>query len=192
MDGDQIARLAYLALLAAALGGWFFMQVRGNLGRSLQMLAVWALIFVGVIAAYGLWTDIRREVAPVQTMLAENVVSVPRGPDGHYRLVVAVNGTPVEFIVDTGASDIVLSRQDAARAGLAPETLAYTGVALTANGEVRTAPVRLDSVRLGEITDTGVRAVVNEGDLDVSLLGMGYLGLFDRIEIAGDELILTR
>lgn len=192
MDGDQIASLAYLGLLAAALGGWFLMQMRGSPGRTMQMIAVWVLIFVGVIAAYGLWTDIRREVAPMQSVIAENMVSVPRSPDGHYHLVLEVNGTAVEFVVDTGASDIVLSRRDATRAGLAPETLAYTGVALTANGEVRTAPVRLATVRLGDITDTDLRAVVNEGAMDVSLLGMGYLGLFDRIEIAGDELILTR
>jgi aspartyl protease family protein len=192
MDGDQIARLAYLGLLAAALGGWFFLQVRSNIGRTLQMLAVWALIFVGVIAAYGLWTDIRRDVAPFQSMVAENVVSVPRSRDGHYHLRLLVNDVPVEFVVDTGASDIVLSRRDALRVGLDPETLAYTGIASTANGQVRTAPVRLDRVDLGGISDTGLRAVVNDGDLDISLLGMGYLGLFERIEIAGDELILTR
>jgi aspartyl protease family protein len=192
MDGDQIARLAYLGLLAAALGGWFFMQMRGNVGRTLQMLAVWALIFVGVIAAYGLWNDIRRDVAPFQTMVSENVVSVPRSPDGHYHLRLLVNDVPVEFVVDTGASEIVLSRTDAARVGLDPDTLAYTGIASTANGQVRTAPVRLDRVALGDIADTNLRAVVNDGDLDISLLGMGYLGLFDRIEIAGDELLLTR
>jgi aspartyl protease family protein len=187
MDGDQIARLAYLGLIAAALGGWFFMQLRGNVGRSLQMLAVWALIFVGVIAAYGLWHDIRRDIAPVQSMLSENVVSVPRGRDGHFHLVLRINDVPVQFVVDTGASDIVLSRRDANRAGLD-----VSGVAQTANGTVRTAPVRLDRVELGEIVDTGLRAFVNEGDMDHSLLGMGYLDLFDRIEIAGDELVLTR
>jgi aspartyl protease family protein len=192
MDGDQIARLAYLGLLAAALGGWFLMQMRGNVGRILQMLAVWALIFVGVIAAYGLWNDIRRDVAPFQTMVSENVVSVPRGPDGHYHVRLLVNDVPVKFVVDTGASDIVLSRADAARVGLDPDTLAYTGIAATANGQVRTAPVRLDRVTLGDIADTNLRAVVNDGDLDISLLGMGYLGLFERIEIAGDELLLTR
>ncbi len=188
----MIARLAYLGLLAAALGGWFLMQMRGNPGKTMQMIAVWALIFVGVIAGYGLWNDIRRDIAPMQTMVAENVVSVPQSPDGHYHLVLQINGTPVEFVVDTGATDMVLSQQDAARVGLDPATLAYTGVALTANGEVRTAPVRLDRVELGSIVDRDIRAVVNEGDLDGSLLGMGYLGLFDRIEIAGDELILTR
>ncbi len=188
----MIARLAYLGLLAAALGGWFLLQLRGNPGKTLQMIAIWALIFVGVIAGYGLWNDIRRDIAPMQSMIAENVVTVPRSPDGHYHLVLQINGTPVEFVVDTGASDMVLSQQDAARVGLDPATLAYTGIALTANGQVRTAPVRLDRVELGTIVDENLRAVVNEGDLDGSLLGMGYLGLFDRIEIAGDELILTR
>lgn len=192
MDGDQIARLAYLGLLAAALGGWFFMQLRGNAGRSLQMLAVWALIFVGVIAAYGLWNDIRRDVAPVQSILSENAVSVPRGADGHYHLVLRINDVPIELVVDTGATDIVLSRRDALRVGLDPADLAFTGVAQTANGEVRTAPVRLDRVQLGEISDTNLRAVVNEGDMDFSLLGMGYLNLFGKIEIVGDELVLTR
>ena len=192
MDGDQIARLAYLGLIAAALGGWFFMQLRGNVGRSLQMLAVWALIFVGVIAAYGLWHDIRRDIAPVQSMLSENVVSVPRGRDGHFHLVLRVNDVAIQFVVDTGASDIVLSRRDADRVGRDPGTLLFSGVAQTANGSVRTAPVRLDRVELGEIVDTGLRGFVSEGDMDVSLLGMAYLDLFDRIEIAGDELVLTR
>jgi aspartyl protease family protein len=192
MDGDQIARLAYLGLLAAALGGWLLLQLRSDIGRSLQMLAVWALIFVGVIAAYGLWHDIRRDIAPTQTILSQNTVSVPRAPDGHFHLDLLINDVPVRFIVDTGASDMVLNRRDAARIGIDPATLAFIGSAQTANGSVRIAPVRLDRVQLGEIVDTGLRAVVNEGDLDVSLLGMGYLNLFDRIEIAGDELVLTR
>lgn len=192
MDADQIARLAYLGLLGAVLGGWFFLQLRGQLGRAMQLLAVWALIFIGVVAAYGLWNDIRRDLVPVQSMLSEGVIAVPRSPDGHYHLVLQVNDLPVSFIVDTGASAIVLSRRDAARIGLDPDNLAYTGTARTANGEVRTAPVRLDRVVLGDMIDTGLRAVVNEGELDVSLLGMDYLGRFARIEIAGDELILTR
>lgn len=192
MDSDQIARLAYLGLIAAALGGWLFAQFRQNLSGTLQMLAVWALIFVGVIGAYGLWTDIRRDLATTQTMLSENAVLVPRRTDGHFHAVLRVNGTAIEFVIDTGASDIVLSRDDAARVGFDPGELAYTGVAQTANGQVRIAPVKLDTVELGGIIDRDLRASVNEGDLDISLLGMSYLGLFDRIEIEGDRLVLTR
>jgi len=191
MDSDQIARLAFLGLLAAALSGWFFMQLRGQLSRSLQYIAVWALLFVGVIAAYGLWNDIRSEVTPSQALLAGGQIAVPQGRDGHYHLTLAVNGTPVDFIIDTGATEMVLSRADAARAGLKPDDLAFIGSAQTANGVVQTAPVRLDSVQLGDRTDRNLRAVVNGGDLDGSLLGMGYLRLFSRIEIADRQMTLT-
>jgi aspartyl protease family protein len=57
---------------------------------------------------------------------------------------------------------------------------------------VRTAPVRLDSIALGPIRDHDVRAVINEGDLDQSLLGMDYLQRFSSVEISGGRLILTR
>jgi aspartyl protease family protein len=87
---------------------------------------------------------------------------------------------------------MVLTQADAKRAGLDPETLAYLGRANTANGEVRTAFVRLEQVQLGEIVDRDVAAVVNEGQMEQSLLGMGYLQRWGRIEIAGGELILTR
>ena len=192
MTGDDIARIAFIGLIAASLMGWFFMQMRGNLSRGLQQLAVWALIFVGVIGAYGLWDDIRRDVLPQQAMLSDGRIEVPRSPDGHYHLTLQVNGVPVDFVVDTGATDIVLSRADAQAVGLSPDGLAYIGQAQTANGVVQIAPVRLDQVLLGDIEDRNLRAVVNGGDLDGSLLGMGYLQLFDRIEIADGVLILTR
>lgn len=192
MSGDQIASFAYLALLGTAVAGWFFLQNRQSLGRTAQMAAVWGFLFLGVIAAYGLWSDVRRDILPGQSLLAEGVIEVPRGRDGHYHLTLAVNGTPVRFVVDTGATDIVLSRADAARIGLDPAGLAFIGTARTANGLVRTAPVRLDTVDLDGILDRNVRAVVNEGDLDGSLLGMGYLDRFSRVEIAEGRLILTR
>lgn len=87
---------------------------------------------------------------------------------------------------------MVLTRQDAERAGLSPDTLNYLGRATTANGEVRTAYVRLSEVQLGEVRDFDVPAVVNDGEMPQSLLGMGYLQRWGRIEIANNELILKR
>lgn len=192
MDGDNIARLAFLGLLLVAIAGSFLMQNRARMGEVARGFAIWGLIFLGTLGGIGLWSDIRDDVAPRQAMVDATTVEVPRGRDGHYYLTLQVNGVPVIFVVDTGASDIVLSQRDARTVGLDPETLAYLGSAQTANGIVRTAPVRLESVALGEIRDSGLRAVVNEGDMDASLLGMGYLGLFNRIEIADGRLILTR
>ncbi|RME14422.1 MAG: TIGR02281 family clan AA aspartic protease [Alphaproteobacteria bacterium] len=192
MDTGQIARLAYLLLLALAVGGYFFAQNRGQWPKLAQQFAVWVLIFVGVIAGYGLWGDIQRQLRPAQVMLQDGTIEVPRMADGHFYLAALVNGEKVDFVVDTGASDIVLTREDAARVGLDPADLAFTGIAGTANGTVRTAPARVDEIRIGAVVDRNVPVSVNSGEMDGSLLGMSYLRRFSRIEIAGDRLLLKR
>jgi len=193
MTPDNTASLIYLALLACALGGWFIMQNRDGIGKVLQQAMVWGFLFLGVIAAYGLWNDVQRQTTGGQMLqLGNGQIIVPRQPDGHYYLTLALNGQNVQFVVDTGATDMVLTRDDADRAGLSPDTLTFSGVAATANGTVRTAPVRIDTVRLGDITDTNVRASVNGGEMFSSLLGMRYLEKWGRIEISGGELRLTR
>ncbi|MCG7626291.1 TIGR02281 family clan AA aspartic protease [Epibacterium sp. MM17-32] len=193
MNSDDIGQLVYLIALLAAVGTWVFVQNRQSLGKTVQQLMIWGLIFLGVIAAYGLWGDIRSTVVPQQAVHSYGgQISVPRARDGHYYLTLQINGDPVDFLVDTGASDMVLNAEDARRIGIDPASLAYLGRAMTANGEVRTARVKLDSVALGPITDRNVSAWVNEGALEQSLLGMGYLQRFSGIEIRNNELILTR
>jgi len=192
MTTEQIMQLTYLVLLGAAIGGSAIVAGRNNMGRMAQQAAIWALIFVGVVGAYGLWEDISRDNNPRQSLIDAQTIAVPRGFDGHYHLTLDINGTPVPFIVDTGASQVVLSQRDAALAGFDLAGLRYSGMARTANGMVRTAPVILEDVNLEGIRDTQVSAVVNEGAMDSSLLGMSYLGLFDRIEITNGELVLTR
>lgn len=193
MTSEDIGNLSYLALLGAALVFWFMVQNRDSVGKTLQQAMAWGLIFIGAIAVVGLWDDIRQTVRPRQGMLTEaGTIEVPRAGDGHYYLTLAVNGVPVEFMVDTGATEVVLTQDDARRAGIDTDGLAYVGRALTANGEVRTAPVRLDKVDLGPVSDRNLRAWVNAGDMDQSLLGMSYLQRFSRIEIGGGALVLTR
>ncbi len=193
MSEFDTARLMYLVLLGGAILAWFFAQNRNSLGKLTQQALVWGLIFVGVIAAVGLWGDIRQTVRPTQMVLAQDGrIELPRAMDGHYYLIAEVNGEPIHFVVDTGASEIVLTKEDAQSAGIDTANLAYAGRAYTANGEVRTAPVRLESIAIGPIRDEGVRAVVNEGQMDKSLLGMSYLQRWTSVEIGGGKLVLTR
>ncbi|WP_342071188.1 retropepsin-like aspartic protease family protein [Yoonia algicola] len=192
MSTDQIMQLTYLVLLGAAIGGSAIVAGRSNMGKMAQQAAIWALIFVGVIGAYGLWEDITNDVNPRQAILSDGAIAVPRSNDGHYHLTLDVNGTAVDFVIDTGASQVVLSQRDAARIGINADALNFSGMASTANGVVRTAPVVLDQVTLGGITDRNVPAVVNGGAMDNSLLGMTYLGLYNRIEISNGELVLNR
>lgn len=193
MSSDQIGQLALLGLWAVALGGAFLVSNRLSWGKTAQYAAIWGLIFVGAIAIVGLWGDIRGDLRLSQARFEnDDTVVVARQPDGHYYLTLDVNDVPVDFMIDTGASEMVLTRNDAARIGLAPRDLNFIGVAQTANGEVRTAPVRLDEVRLGAVADQNVFALVNDGQMERSLLGMGYLQNWGRIEIAAGELTLTR
>ena len=194
MEEFETGRLIYLIVLLVMVAGWFFVQSRGDgLNKTLQYAAVWGMIFVGGAAAVGLWQDISREAGqPQMTVAGGDQIIVPRARDGHYYLTLSINDAPIRFVVDTGATEMVLTQADAARVGLDPKALNYLGRARTANGEVRTAYVRLDEVVLGGVRDENVGAVVNEGEMDGSLLGMGYLQRWGRIEIAGGELILTR
>ncbi len=192
MSTDQIMQLTYLVLLGAAIGGSAIVAGRSNMGKMTQQAAIWALIFVGVIGAYGLWDEIDRDVTSRQSVMDNGQISVPRSPDGHYYLTLDINDVPIRFVVDTGASQVVLTQDDAQRIGIDPNTLRYFGTASTANGVVRTAPVKLDAVALGDIRDRNLPAVVNEGAMTESLLGMTYLDRYDRIEITRGELVLTR
>ncbi|MGB7243362.1 MAG: TIGR02281 family clan AA aspartic protease [Sulfitobacter sp.] len=193
MDGVDPGRLIYLVILAVMILGWFLVQARFSLNKTLQQASIWALIFFGVIAAVGLWDDVSHTINPRQVSFAdEGKIVVPRAPDGHYYIVLNVNDTAMRFVVDTGATDMVLTQDDAIAAGIDPKSLNYFGRAMTANGEVRTAPVHLETVTLGSITDYDMRAVVNDGVMAESLLGMEYLQHWGRIEITRGELILTR
>lgn len=193
MANIETGQLIYLIVLLAMVGGWFFMQSREGLNKTLQYAAVWAMIFIGGAAAVGLWQDITRDArTPQFSVASSDQIIVPRARDGHYYLTLDVNDAAVRFVVDTGATDMVLTQADARRAGIDPAELSFLGRANTANGEVRTAYVRLGEVSLNGIIDRDVPAVVNEGEMQQSLLGMGYLQRWGRIEIAGGELILTR
>lgn len=191
MDNAELPRLIYLVLLGAAVVGWFIAENRGNLGATARMAMAWGMIFIGLIAGYGLWDDIRKDVMPRQSVIAENrIIEVPRSSDRHFNLTMHLNGEPIDFVVDTGATDMVLSLDDARRAGLKPDELAFAGTARTANGTVSTAFTTVDEVAIGPVTFNNVRVAVNGGEMRGSLLGMSFLDRFDRVEISGNRLRL--
>jgi aspartyl protease family protein len=193
MDGDDLARLGYLALLLAAVGGWVVVEYRRRLGFMLRQAAAWGLIFLGLIAVWGLWQDIRTDLLPGQSVAVDGQrIELPRAPDGHYYLGLEIGGVTVRFMVDTGASNVVLSNRDAERLGIDRSRVVYTGEARTANGVIRTARVMLRDVRLQGRDEGNLPAVVGDGDLGLSLLGMDYLRRFQRVEIAGNRLVLVR
>ena len=193
MDHISLGNLAYLVLLTAMVLFWFFSDFRQNLGKTLQNALAWGLIILGMVAAVGMWEDIKRAALPAQAVLVDDGrIEIPVSADGHYYVTAELNGERVRFVVDTGASDIVLSEADAKRVGIDPDELRYSGRAMTANGEVRTASTVLDSFAIGPYVDRNIVARITQGEMDISLLGMAYLSRYDQLTISQGRLVLTR
>jgi len=143
------------------------------------------------VVLYGFKDTLQAQLFPTSVAQFEGEdILLNRARDGHFYATLTINDADIEFLVDTGATSVVLSRDDAQKIGLDLERLAYTGRAQTANGMVSTANIRLDEVRFGGRLDRNIRASVNGGDLDGSLLGMSYLSRFSVIQIEGNTLRL--
>jgi len=193
MDADDTGRLIYLVLLGSVIASYFFVSNRQRLGEAARSAILWVFIILGVAVSYGLWNDISGTFVSRQSVsLSDERIEIPRDLDGHYYLTVVMDGTPIEFVVDTGATHVVLSQEDARKIGIDVENLNYLGRASTANGEVRTAAVRIKKVSIDGLEEHSVRALVNGGPLETSLLGMSFLQRFESVEIRSNELILQR
>jgi aspartyl protease family protein len=193
LDPGGQARLFYLLVLGMALLAGIFARYRGRLGEGLQHAGIWALIFLGVVIAYGFRGTLMGELAPAEmTTLDARRVELRRQADGHFHATLEINGRPVGFLVDTGATRMTLSRRDAERVGFDLDRLVFSQPSMTANGRVFSAPVTLDRVVFGPFVDRNVGASVNGGALDVSLLGLSYLDRFSRFSVEGDGMVLER
>ena len=118
-------------------------------------------------------------------------VVLTAGSYGHFHADAEINGRRVGVMVDTGASMVALTYEDAERAGIAPRPSDFTHRSNTANGVARVAPVMLDSVAIGDIVIRDVRASVMErGKLGQTLLGMSFLGKLGRVEMRAGKLVL--
>ncbi len=115
--------------------------------------------------------------------------TLERSPDGHFYAEMRVNGTPITFMVDTGASVIALSREDAARLGISAVESDFTAVAQTASGTVGLKPVTLDRVALGSLEANQVEAAVVQQGLTTSLLGQSWLKRVGTVRIEGDRMM---
>ena len=116
--------------------------------------------------------------------------SITKSPDGHFWAEASVDGHAVRFLVDTGASAVALTGEDARRLGIDPSTLNYGYAVQTANGEAHAARVTLPNVSIAGARVDNVDAFVIDHGLETSLLGMTYLGRLSRFEATPTALIL--
>jgi aspartyl protease family protein len=121
----------------------------------------------------------------------DSVVEIEAERNGHFNIEADINGRSIPVMIDTGATMVVLSYEDAERAGLLLSDKDFTRSVSTANGVARVAPVTLDRVSIGNITVRDVPAAVAEsGRLGTSLLGMTFLSRLSRFDMRSGRLVL--
>lgn len=128
--------------------------------------------------------------APVPEPAQGAAAQLVKSADGHFWADADVDGKAVHVLVDTGATDVALTADDAERLGLQPKTLDYTYNVTTANGPAKAAKVTLASVSVAGAEVQGVDALVIDKGLQTSLLGMTYLGRLSQFEATPTSLIL--
>ena len=183
----------WLVLLgSAALVGW-----RTRPGLALRQAAIWIVIGGVIFFGYSFRYEFQRlgdrlqaELIPSRGQIDGLELILTAQQNGHFVVAANVDGIEVRFLVDTGASDVVLTPRDARRLGFVIEKLNFSRRYATANGTVFGAPVTLDRVSLGPITVRRVRASVNQADMRQSLLGVSFLSRLSGYEVKGDKLIL--
>ena len=120
-------------------------------------------------------------------------MTLSSGRDSHYEVTARIDGGPIDFIVDTGATLVILRESDAARIGIRPSRADYTATVSTANGKIKAAPAKLDRVEVGGITVYDVPALVLPDEaLWKNLLGMSFLSRLKRYEVANGRMVLEQ
>jgi aspartyl protease family protein len=192
----DIGSLMLKIALVVSIGGLVLALFRENLSKALEATVFWAVVGLLLVVGYTYRFELRdvadrviAEMMPGHVAGHGRNVQVVRGNSGDFAVAVHINGAKVPMVLDTGASTVVLTQEAAKAAGLPIEVLNYSINVDTANGRTRAAPVTLDRLAVGGLTERAVPALVAQhGQLKNSLLGMSFLNRLESWEVRGDKL----
>jgi aspartyl protease family protein len=205
LEKNEFASLAYLLILLLFVGSALLGRRLGA-GEIVRAAAGWLAILLVLVGAYayrdeltgvgGRLVGVLLPGVPIPGRLAGDIdagsVMIVRAIDGHFAVRAEVEDVPLTLMVDTGASFVTLTVEDAARIGVDLSTLQFRMPVRTANGLMDAAPITIGRLAVGQIERRDVAALVApQGALDQSLLGLSFLNTLHGYAISGDRLVLT-
>jgi aspartyl protease family protein len=196
-DYDRANVVRLVGLLALVSAGVLTAR-QFKLRETLRNIAIWAAIVAVLVLGFTFQDDlrdigmrVRSELIPGEPVTAgANEMVLSESADGQFHVIGEANGTRVEFLIDTGASDIVLSPDDAKRIGIDVSALDFSRNYETANGVGHGAPTRLETLAIGNIAFDNVPVSVNQPEMRFSLLGVAFLKRLSSYEVRGRRLFL--
>jgi aspartyl protease family protein len=205
-DEDAIAKLlrhdmpdtSIKIAIAVFVGGLVLVLFRNHITKALEALLFWAMVGLLLFVGYAYRVELKEagdrvlaELIPGRAVTHGHTVEIVRAKSGDFSIHTHINGAKIAMLLDTGASAVILTQEAAKAAGLPTDLLAYTVSLDTANGRTHAAPVTLDRLAVGGLTEREVPAlVVQAGGLKSNLLGMTFLNRLESWEVRGDKLRL--
>ena len=198
LSTNEFGSLAYQLALLVFLGAAVLTMFRQRFSQALTAALLWVMVGLVLVVAYSYRFELHEVADRVLVVLVPGhvvshgrVVEIGRANDGDFAVRAQINGARVQMVLDTGASSVVLTREDAKAAGLPLEVLNYTVNIDTANGRTKAAPVTLDRIAIGGLEERSIDALVAQpGQLKMSLLGMSFLNRLRSWQVSGDRLTL--
>jgi aspartyl protease family protein len=195
---DDFGSLAYKLAILVFLGAAVLTMFRERFTQTITAALLWVVVGLVLLIGYSYRFElgnvadrVMAELIPGHVISHGRTVEVARTNSGDFDISARVNGVHVAMVLDTGASSVVLTQQDAKAIGLPLEVLNYTVSIDTANGRTRAAQVTLDRLAVGGLEERSVEAlIVQPGQLRTSLLGMSFLNRLQSWQVSGDRLIM--
>jgi aspartyl protease family protein len=194
----DLSSLAIKVIVLIIVGGMVLALFRQRLTHAFESALIWVVIALLLALGYTYRYELREvadrvlaEFIPGRAISRGHTVEIARSGSGNFSVATSINGARISMVLDTGASAVVLTQEAAKAAGLPLEVLNYSVNVETANGRARAAPVTLDRISVGGITERSVPALIAQpGQLRTNLLGMTFLNRLQSWEVRGDRLLL--
>ena len=195
MNGDQAVYAIYLFGVLVLVGSALTVR-RMPLAQGLKMFVGWVLIFGAAFIVFTLKDEFMAlgnrlllEARGGVEETAPGEIRIRQASDGHFWVTAEVNGEPVRFLIDSGATTTSLSRDTAERVGIAPRA-GFQAMVQTANGVVMVDRGRADKISIGPISRDNVAVHISDAFGDLNVIGMNYLSTLSAWGVEGRSLVL--
>lgn len=192
MGGYMITpEIVYPLVLLVWFSGGVWAAFRSNSGQFMRIALGWVMVFTALYFAYNFYQDYKNHRIAQQTEgQAPDFIMQKIG--NHFYTDAYVNDVRISFMLDSGASMVVLTKQAAQKAGINVDKINNRILLSTANGEKLEKVTYVKEIRLGNIIATNIRVAISEEGLDENLLGQNFMSEVSKKVEVGNELRLWK